>query len=110
MLTSVRPRDLAGKTRRRIAAEELAELTARNRHGGLRHAEPRHSAHLDLAGDASSRPPRPPTIQVWRSVRESADTKTKRSRRTLRLPGVAVEALTRHKREQDRRREAAVTP
>jgi transposase len=26
MLTSVRPRDVAGKTRRRIAAEELAEL------------------------------------------------------------------------------------
>ena len=28
MLASVRPRDLAGKTRRRIAAEELAELVA----------------------------------------------------------------------------------
>ena len=28
MLASVRPRDIAGKTRRRIAAEELAELTA----------------------------------------------------------------------------------
>jgi transposase len=28
MLTSVRPRDIAGKTRRRIAAEELAELIA----------------------------------------------------------------------------------
>jgi transposase len=28
MLASVRPRDVAGKTRRRIAAEELAELTA----------------------------------------------------------------------------------
>ena len=29
MLASVRPRDIAGKTRRRIAAEELAELVAR---------------------------------------------------------------------------------
>jgi hypothetical protein len=28
MLASVRPRDLAGKTRRRIAADELAELVA----------------------------------------------------------------------------------
>jgi len=28
MLASVRPRDVAGKTRRRIAAEELAELVA----------------------------------------------------------------------------------
>jgi hypothetical protein len=28
MLARVRPRDIAGKTRRRIAAEELAELIA----------------------------------------------------------------------------------
>jgi hypothetical protein len=28
MLAGVRPRDVAGKTRRRIAAEELADLTA----------------------------------------------------------------------------------
>jgi transposase len=28
MLAKVRPRDIAGKTRRRIAAEELAELIA----------------------------------------------------------------------------------
>jgi transposase len=28
MLAGVRPRDIAGKTRRRIAAEELAELVA----------------------------------------------------------------------------------
>jgi transposase len=28
MLASVRPRDVAGKTRRRVAAEELAELVA----------------------------------------------------------------------------------
>jgi integrase len=64
-------------------------------------------ANLDLTGDPSSQPPRPPTIQVWRSVRESGDTKTKRSRRTLRLPAVAAEALTRHRQEQDRRRDLA---
>jgi site-specific recombinase XerD len=44
---------------------------------------------------------------VWRSVREGGDTKTRRSRRTLRLPAAAVEALTRHKMEQDRRKLAA---
>jgi integrase len=64
-------------------------------------------ANLDLVGNSSSVPPRPPTIQVWRSVRETGDTKTKRSRRTLRLPDVAVEALIRHQREQARRRRAA---
>ena len=33
------------------------------------------------------------TISVWRSVRAHGDTKTNRSRRTLRIPQVAVEAL-----------------
>ena len=40
--------------------------------------------HLDL--DAR-------TISVWRSVRAHGDTKTNRSRRTLRIPQIAVEAL-----------------
>ena len=39
------------------------------------------------------------TVSVWRSVRAHGDTKTMRSRRTLRLPQIAVEAL----REQMRR-------
>jgi integrase len=33
------------------------------------------------------------TVSVWRSVRAHGDTKTVRSRRTLRLPQIAVEAL-----------------
>jgi len=33
------------------------------------------------------------TISVWRSVRAHGDTKTNRSRRTLRIPQIAVEAL-----------------
>jgi integrase len=33
------------------------------------------------------------TVPVWRSVRAHGDTKTVRSRRTLRLPQIAVEAL-----------------
>ena len=35
----------------------------------------------------------PPHVAVWRSVRAHGDTKTKRSRRTLQLPRMAVEAL-----------------
>jgi integrase len=33
------------------------------------------------------------TVSVWRSVRAHGDTKTQRSRRTLKLPEIAVEAL-----------------
>jgi integrase len=40
------------------------------------------------------------TIMVWRSVRAHGDTKTNRSRRTLKLPEIAVEALHGQKRRQ----------
>jgi integrase len=40
------------------------------------------------------------TISVWRSVRAHGDTKTKRSRRTLRIPQIAVEALQAQLRRQ----------
>jgi integrase len=56
--------------------------------------------HVDLHGDPGAEPPIPPTIQLWRSVREGGDTKTRRSRRTLRLPQRAVDALTRHRQRQ----------
>ena len=49
--------------------------------------------HVDLDGDLSAEPPVPPHVAVWRSVRTHGDTKTKRSRRTLKLPQMAVEAL-----------------
>jgi integrase len=49
--------------------------------------------HMDLDGDPQADPPVPPHVAVWRSVRERGETKTKRSRRTLGLPQMAVEAL-----------------
>jgi integrase len=55
-------------------------------HTGVRSEEARALTweHVDL--DAG-------TISVWRSVRAHGDTKTVRSRRTLRIPQIAVEAL-----------------
>ncbi|MEG3614636.1 site-specific integrase [Isoptericola haloaureus] len=50
--------------------------------------------HVDLDSN-------PPAIEVWRSVRTSGDTKTKKSRRTLAIPDVAVQALRRRRREQE---------
>jgi integrase len=50
-------------------------------------------AHVDLDGDPAARPPVPPHVAVWRSVRGHGETKTERSRRTLGLPQAAVQAL-----------------
>jgi len=50
-------------------------------------------AHVDLDGDPAARPPVPPHVAVWRSVRSHGETKTERSRRTLGLPQLAAEAL-----------------
>jgi integrase len=47
--------------------------------------------HVDLAAG---------TISVWRSVRAHGDTKTNRSRRTLKLPEIAVEALRGQRQRQ----------
>jgi integrase len=49
--------------------------------------------HVDLDGDPSADPPVPPHVAVWRSVRAHGETKTQRSRRTLALPQMAIEAL-----------------
>src|SRR5215203_6609410 len=56
--------------------------------------------HLDLEGDTKAIPPRPASIQLWRSVRASGETKTKRSRRTLELPALCVDALRQHRHHQ----------
>lgn len=64
-------------------------------------------ANVDLVGDPKARPPTPPTVQLWRSVRATADTKTKLSRRTLRLPLRCVEALTAHWASQQEVRQRA---
>jgi integrase len=63
--------------------------------------------HVDLDGVPSANPPVPPSIEVWRSVRESGDTKTKKSRRTLALPQRCVEALRVHRQRQSAESEAA---
>jgi integrase len=63
--------------------------------------------HVDLEGDLAADPPRPPSIQVWRSVRDGGDTKTRRSRRTLAMPRRCVDALRRHRVEQDEAKQAA---
>ena len=49
----------------------------------------------------------PPYIEVWRSVRRSGDTKTRRSRRTLALPGRCVDVLRSHRVSQNAARLAA---
>jgi integrase len=63
--------------------------------------------HVDLTGKPDSNPPVPPHIAVWRSVRAGADTKTRKSRRTLALPRRCVEALEGQRRQQDQDRIAA---
>ena len=62
---------------------------------GLRTEEARalRWAHVDLDGDPAASPPVPPHVAIWRSVRVHGETKTERSRRTLGLPVMAVQAL-----------------
>lgn len=50
--------------------------------------------HLRPSGAA------PPHVEVWRSVRRHGDTKTRKSRRTLKLPALVVAALEDHRRRQ----------
>jgi integrase len=76
---------------------------------GLRTEEARalQWSHVDLDGDPSARPPIPPHVAIWRSVRANRDTKTERSRRTLALPATAVHALRAWQDSQDDERLAA---
>jgi integrase len=62
---------------------------------GLRTEEARALSwqHVNLDGDPQAKPPVPPHVAVWRSVRLHGETKTERSRRTLALPRMAVDAL-----------------
>jgi integrase len=68
--------------------------------GGLRTEEVRALRwdHVDLEAG---------TVAVWRSVRASGDTKTPKSRRSLQLPQVAVEALRQQREQRERDREIA---
>ena len=63
--------------------------------------------HLDLDGDPGVARPVPPSVAVWRSVRQGGDTKTAKSRRTLALPQTAVQALREHRKRQAEDRLAA---
>ena len=62
--------------------------------------------HVDF-GDPVANPPVPASAAVWRSVRAHGDTKTEKSRRTLALPEMAVNALWAHKERQAGERAAA---
>ena len=57
--------------------------------------------HVDLIGDPEAKPPIPPHLMVWRSVRAKNETKTRKSRRTLALPARAVNALKQHGETQN---------
>jgi integrase len=63
--------------------------------------------HVDLDGDPGAVRPVPPSVAVWRSVRQGGDTKTAKSRRTLALPQTAVQALREHHKRQAEDRLAA---
>jgi integrase len=60
--------------------------------------------HVDLTGKPDDDPAVPPHVAVWHSVRAGADTKTRKSRRTLALPRRCVEALKAQRRQQDQDR------
>jgi integrase len=62
--------------------------------------------HVDF-GDPDADPPVPASAAVWRSVRSHGDTKTEKSRRTLALPQMAVDALQVQKERQAADRHAA---
>src|SRR5262245_566582 len=63
--------------------------------------------HVDVDGRAELDPPVPPSIAVWRSVRQHGDTKTRLSRRTLGLPQQTVDVLRRHHERQELERAKA---
>ncbi|MEO3972392.1 tyrosine-type recombinase/integrase [Streptomyces sp. CAU 1734] len=63
--------------------------------------------HVDLDGVRDAIPEIPAHIAVWRSVRSTGDTKTRKSRRTLALPGRAIDALRVQRERQGWQRVAA---
>jgi hypothetical protein len=64
--------------------------------------------HVDLEGDPDADPPVPRHVDVWRSARAHGDTKTRKSRRSLGMPRMAVAALREHLERQAARRQAGV--
>jgi integrase len=70
-------------------------------------ARPLTWTHTDLKGKPKAKPPVPPNLAVWRSVRAGGDTKTKKSRRTLALAQRAIDALEDQLARQSVERKAA---
>jgi integrase len=96
----------AAKDHPRLGAYVILSLTT-----GIRTEEARALRwdHVDLDGNPDASPPVPPHVDVWRSVRAHGDTKTKKSRRSLGLPRMAVEVLREHlQRQADARLRAGV--
>jgi len=56
--------------------------------------------HVHLEGASRGGVLVPPYVEVWRSVRAGGDTKTRKSRRTLALPTLAVATLREHRSRQ----------
>ncbi|MFD1547258.1 hypothetical protein [Nonomuraea guangzhouensis] len=69
---------------------------------GARTEELRALTWFDVNVDSA-----PPSIMVWRSVREGGDTKTKKSRRTLAMPKRCVDVLKLHRERQAIAKKAA---
>jgi len=65
--------------------------------------------HIDF-GDPVASPLVPASGAVWRSVRSHGDTKTEKSRRTLALPEMAVNALSAHRERHTGERATAGLP
>lgn len=62
---------------------------------------------VDLHGDQHQEPSVLPSINVWHSVRDDGDTKTRKSRRTLAMPTRCVVALRLHRLRQRAMKERA---
>ena len=115
------PRGAGGRPSRSLTLEQSLALLDRARESrlnayvvlsltvGIRTEEARELRwdHVDLDGDLGALRPVPPSVAVWRSVRQGGDTKTAKSRRTLALPQTAVQALREHRRRQAEDRLAA---
>ena len=56
--------------------------------------------HVQLEGIRTGSSTVPPHVEVWRSVREGGDTKTRKSKRTLALPARCVDALRKQRVQQ----------
>lgn len=76
---------------------------------GIRNEEARALRwdRVDLKGVPDVEPPVPPSISIWRSDRVGGDPKTLKSKRTLALGSLAVDALQIRYQEQERQRQEA---